>query len=157
MSSRELFKTDNMSLAAFLHMSRPIVRTEWRGRTCSWLFEKADGMQSQIDEFLRGDARVDPVQYNDSYSKLKTESFYEGVWETGRVVMFHDEKGYGFVKRDDAYDGEPDILFRVEYFKTDGSNLRVVVGDAVEFVVMNSPKGERCKVIRLADLRQDTA
>lgn len=152
----ELFKTENMSLAAFLHMAHPVLRTEWvNQRTCAWVFEITPDMPDLIAEFESGEARVDPVEYNSSYGKLKQESFYDGVWETGRIVFFNADKGYGFVKRENAADGADDIHFHINAMKADidMGNVRLNVGDIVEFVTKHGPKGERCKVIRLAGLK----
>lgn len=148
-----------MSLAAFLRLTHPIVRTEWAKRTCSWVFEVQDGMEELVAAFQSGEARVDPVEYNSSFAQLKAESFEDvGVWEHGIVVFFNPDKGFGFVKRENSADDAPDVMFHIRSFDSDdAANLRLVNGDAVEFVSMTTPKGERCKVIRLAQMQQHTA
>ncbi|WP_276300925.1 cold-shock protein [Halorussus lipolyticus] len=56
----------------------------------------------------------------------------------GTVVFFHDQKGYGFIKPEDADDDE-DVFFHME--DVEGPDLEE--DQAVEFEIEESDKGPR--------------
>jgi len=58
------------------------------------------------------------------------------VMATGTVDFFHDRKGYGFIKTDDADD---DVFFHME--DVGGPDLEE--GQEVEFDIDDAPKGPR--------------
>ena len=56
---------------------------------------------------------------------------------TGKVKWFNDEKGYGFITRDD---GEADCFVHQTAIQGDGFRT-LAEGDLVEFDVVQQPKG----------------
>lgn len=62
----------------------------------------------------------------------------------GTVKWFNDEKGYGFIARED---GEPDVF--VHYSGIEGSGRRTLSeGQAVEFDVGQGQKGPEAQNVR---------
>ncbi|RMG62498.1 MAG: cold shock domain-containing protein [Calditrichaeota bacterium] len=63
--------------------------------------------------------------------------------EKGVVKWFNGSKGYGFIRRETGED-----VF-VHYTAIDGDGFRTLEeGDAVEFEVVDSPKGLQATVVR---------
>lgn len=60
--------------------------------------------------------------------------------ETGFVKWFNDDKGYGFISRDN---GEDDVFVHFRSIKTPngGGRRTLVEGQRVEFKVSKGPKG----------------
>lgn len=75
----ELWKTDNMSLAAYLKLNVPLVKTEWNNsgdrRSCYWFFEDTEFLADLVTEFMGGEASVDPREYNSTIAGMKKEMF----------------------------------------------------------------------------------
>ena len=59
----------------------------------------------------------------------------------GTVKWFNNQKGYGFIKRDD---NQPDIFVHFSSVKAEGYKS-LVEGEAVEFDIEESDKGPRAK------------
>lgn len=73
----EFHKTNDMALVTFLKMNGHSVQsTKWEGGTCYWFFRLSDGLVDKIDEFTSSEARVEPKEYNRTFSQTKRE-FYE--------------------------------------------------------------------------------
>jgi len=67
---------------------------------------------------------------------------------TGKVKWFNNQKGYGFIKRDD---GGNDVF--VHYSSINGGNgfKTLAENDSVQFEVMNGNKGEKAvNVVKIA-------
>lgn len=65
--------------------------------------------------------------------------------ETGKVKWFNDQKGYGFIERD----GGGDDVF-VHFSAVAGDGYRTLAeGAAVEFEVVQDPKGPRADKVRV--------
>ena len=64
----------------------------------------------------------------------------------GKVKWFNNSKGYGFIEQDN---GEKDIF--VHFSAIQGAGFKSLVeGDAVEFEIVDSPKGlQASKVVRI--------
>ena len=63
---------------------------------------------------------------------------------TGTVKWFNNEKGYGFISREDG----PDLF--VHYTAIEGSGYRSLEeGQAVEFEVTQGPKGDQAQSVRV--------
>ena len=68
--------------------------------------------------------------------------------ETGKVKWFNDQKGYGFIERDG---GGEDVF--VHYSGIEGDGYRSLEeGVAVEFEVIQDPKGPRAGNVRVLDV-----
>ena len=62
----------------------------------------------------------------------------------GKVKWFSERKGYGFISKDD---GTGDVFVHFQAIEGDGyKTLRE--GEAVEFNVTNSPKGEKAENVK---------
>jgi CspA family cold shock protein len=59
---------------------------------------------------------------------------------TGTVKWFNDEKGYGFIQRDD---GERDVFVHFSSIRETGGRRSLVDGQRVEFGIEDGPKGLR--------------
>jgi len=64
----------------------------------------------------------------------------------GRVKWFNAEKGYGFIERDDG----PDVFVHYTAIQTDGFRT-LNQGDAVEFDIVDGPKGLQAANVVKAD------
>jgi cold shock protein len=61
----------------------------------------------------------------------------------GKVKWFHDQKGYGFLTRDD---GKGDVF--VHFSAVQGSGFKSLAeGEAVEFEVVTSDKGPKAQAV----------
>jgi CspA family cold shock protein len=56
----------------------------------------------------------------------------------GTVKWFNDEKGFGFITRDD---GEKDVFVHHSAIQQDGGFRSLAEGQRVEFDVVDGPKG----------------
>ena len=63
---------------------------------------------------------------------------------TGKVKWFNDQKGYGFISKDD---GSGDVFAHFAEIKAEGFKS-LAEGEAVEFEVTESEKGPRAANIR---------
>lgn len=75
MSEQDVFKTDDMALAAFISLTIAPDRFEWDGDSCYWIFPKTDNLQGLVTDFSGGNARVDPKAFNARFAKMKREMF----------------------------------------------------------------------------------
>jgi hypothetical protein len=70
----EFHKTNDMALATFLKMNgHATQKTLWEGGTCYWYFRLSDGLVTMIDTFVDGRARVEPREYNRTFTQTKRE------------------------------------------------------------------------------------
>ncbi|KTC99841.1 cold-shock protein [Legionella taurinensis] len=61
------------------------------------------------------------------------------IVETGHVKWFNDDKGYGFISRDN---GQDDVFVHFRSIKSESSGRRTLVeGQRVQFTVSKGPKG----------------
>ncbi|MBA4695919.1 MAG: cold-shock protein [Legionella sp.] len=58
--------------------------------------------------------------------------------ETGSVKWFNDDKGYGFITRDN---GAPDVFVHFRSIVSEASRKTLCEGQRVEFKVTEGPKG----------------
>jgi CspA family cold shock protein len=73
-------------------------------------------------------------------------SYKEGAVLQGKVKWFNNQKGYGFITRDD---GSGDVF--VHYSAVSGDGFKSLAeGDAVEFDVVDSDKGPKAANVRKA-------
>ena len=68
----------------------------------------------------------------------------------GKIVRWHDDKGFGFVKSDDL---DKDVFVHISAFPP--NSLRPKVGDDVVFQVENTPKGLQVTRARYKDQLND--
>lgn len=80
-----LFKTNDMSLAAYLCLHKEPVQCEWNHRTnsCYWFFTDGDGLDELVTAYSGGQARVDPKEYSYHYAQLKKSmnALRDGQWD----------------------------------------------------------------------------
>ncbi len=60
------------------------------------------------------------------------------VKENGQVKWFNDDKGYGFISRDN---GEADVFVHFRSIVSTAGRKTLVEGQRVEFLVTKGPKG----------------
>ncbi len=60
------------------------------------------------------------------------------VKETGHVKWFNDDKGYGFISRDN---GQDDVFVHFRSIVSDAGRKSLVEGQRVEFTVTKGAKG----------------
>ena len=63
---------------------------------------------------------------------------------TGKVKWFNAEKGYGFIEREEG----GDVFVHFSAIQADGFKT-LEEGQAVEFDVVEGPRGEQANVVRL--------
>lgn len=70
--SSELFRTNDMGMAAFLTLyGHGIQDTEWDGGTCYWKFLLGNSLNELVETWLAGQALVEPIAYNRAFNILK--------------------------------------------------------------------------------------
>jgi CspA family cold shock protein len=83
--------------------------------------------------------RLESLQ-NKTGSALKSPGYFTGgCMPTGKVKMFNEQKGYGFIKPDD---GGADIFFHVSALQEE-----ITEGKAVSFETGPDPKSGKIKAI----------
>ncbi|KTD66258.1 cold-shock protein [Legionella spiritensis] len=60
------------------------------------------------------------------------------IVETGHVKWFNDDKGYGFISRDN---GKDDVFVHFRSINSGDSRKTLVEGQRVQFTVTKGPKG----------------
>ena len=58
--------------------------------------------------------------------------------ETGHVKWFNDDKGYGFISRDN---GQDDVFVHFRSIKSASNRKTLLEGQRVQFTVTKGPKG----------------
>jgi hypothetical protein len=43
--------------------------------SCYWFFDRSDLLESLVDQFIAGEATVDPKEFNRLYGKIKQDMF----------------------------------------------------------------------------------
>jgi cold shock protein len=64
--------------------------------------------------------------------------------ETGHVKWFNDEKGYGFISRDN---GEDDVFVHFRSIVSEQPHKTLVEGQRVKFTVKEGPKGQQAEEV----------
>ena len=67
--------------------------------------------------------------------------------ETGHVKWFNDNKGYGFICRDN---GQDDVFVHFRSIKSDSPRKTLLEGQRVHFVVSKGPKGLQAEDVEIA-------
>lgn len=67
--------------------------------------------------------------------------------ETGHVKWFNDDKGYGFISRDN---GQDDVFVHFRSIQSASSRKTLLEGQRVEFVVKKGPKGLQAEEVAAA-------
>lgn len=72
----QLWRTKEMPLVAFLCLSgHNSVNLEYENNSVFWYFTDTDELRDDIDEYLQGEARVEPSAYNNQFARLRGEMF----------------------------------------------------------------------------------
>lgn len=71
------WKTDDITLAAWLRMSLPLQDTEWDYDKCSWIFEDSDELADRVAEYIGGQAEANLKEYNQIIANMKREMYDE--------------------------------------------------------------------------------
>lgn len=73
----DFYRTNDMAMVTYLKISgHSVQRVFWEAGTCYWLFRATEVLLRQIDEFLAGNARIEPREYNRVFTSTKRE-FYD--------------------------------------------------------------------------------
>lgn len=73
----DFYRTNDMAMVTFLKISgHAVQRVFWEAATCYWIFRVTDVLLNQVSEFLAGDARIEPREYNRVFNQTKRE-FYD--------------------------------------------------------------------------------
>lgn len=65
-----------MSLACYLwYREHRIMDRRWQNGLCSWLFQDSPRMESDIEEFYAGEARVNPREYFNKMTEFKRDMY----------------------------------------------------------------------------------
>lgn len=68
--------------------------------------------------------------------------------ETGHVKWFNDEKGYGFINRDN---GQDDVFVHYRSISSDANRKTLFENQRVEFAVTEGPKGFQAENVVLLE------
>ncbi len=77
-------------------------------------------------------------------STTETGQVMSGTKETGHVKWFNDDKGYGFISRDN---GQDDVFVHFRSINSDAGRKSLREGQRVEFVVTKGPKGLQAEAV----------
>lgn len=73
----DFYRTNDMAMVTFLKISgHAVQRVFWEAGTCYWVFRAVEILLEQVDEFLAGNARIEPREYNKVFNHTKRE-FYD--------------------------------------------------------------------------------
>ena len=80
-AEEQRWRTDDMSLAAFLAIKFPVLSVEWHGNSCYWFFEDSDELADEVSDYAGDIAKVNPREHSSMVGRLKREMFSvkEGV------------------------------------------------------------------------------
>lgn len=78
-----LWRTDDMSLAAFLMVDRDdetgeafeMLYSEWDGKSCFWYFNESPELSAAVADYFGGTALVDPRHHSVTVARLKRDMF----------------------------------------------------------------------------------
>lgn len=73
----QTWKTDDVTLAAFLKMHVPCVGTEWDSDKCFWVFDDTDELADHVSDYIGGQAEGNLKEYNSIIASLKREMYDE--------------------------------------------------------------------------------
>lgn len=70
------FHTNDLALVTYLHC-RSYSHTEMRrpARNVVWYFENTKALQDELDEYRRGEALVDPIEFMKALASVRGEMF----------------------------------------------------------------------------------
>lgn len=70
------WRTDDMALAAYIALEGGIdPAMHWEMESCYFVFHDGKELEAAVTEFVSGRARVEPRQYNMTFSRLKKAMF----------------------------------------------------------------------------------
>ena len=73
----DLYRSDDMAMVTWLRIQGHTPQdVDWNGDTCYWTFLHNELLLQAVKEFMTGEARVDPKEYNKIFGKTKDE-FYQ--------------------------------------------------------------------------------
>ena len=68
--------------------------------------------------------------------------------ETGHVKWFNDDKGYGFISRDN---GQDDVFVHFRSIMSEANRKTLIEGQRVEFSVTKGPKGLQAEEVTIIE------
>lgn len=76
------FRTDDVTLAAYLKIYFPILEVEWERTAegdwkCSWIFDESDELADAVTVYIGGNAEENLKEYNRNVAALKRELISE--------------------------------------------------------------------------------
>lgn len=76
MDTDNFYRSSDMALVTYLRMNgHSVQEAEWNSTTCHWVFRANDHLLELTERFAKGDALVDPREFNREFAKTKAE-FY---------------------------------------------------------------------------------
>jgi len=71
----EDWKTDDITLAAWLMMHFDLNGTKWIGRKCYWMFDDTDELADRVSDYVGGFAEGNLKEYNSIIAALKRDMY----------------------------------------------------------------------------------
>lgn len=72
--SNDYYRTNSMALVSFLKINDHTPQAiRWEGDSCYWYFDKSNNLMELVEEFMTGEALVEPREYNRVFGLTKRD------------------------------------------------------------------------------------